>query len=63
MQELLSVKQAAERLQLTKITVYRLIKMGELPACRVGLKKVYIPVDWLEDYLEQKRLKVGGVRK
>lgn len=54
MQELLTVKQAAERLQLSEATVRRLIRMGELPTCRVGQRSVRISVAWLEAYLERK---------
>ena len=55
--DMVSPREAAERLSVATITIRRLIDAGHLPAYKVG-KAVRIPVDAIEGYLESR--KVGG---
>jgi len=56
MEEFLTIKQVAERLQVSEITVRRLINRGELQSCRVGVghRSIRIPASWFESYLDRK---------
>ncbi len=47
----LSVKQVCQQLPVCKSLVYRLIRDGELPACRLG-GKILVPLDELRAILE-----------
>ena len=53
---LLSPKQAAEELNVSVWTVYRLIKRGDLVAIRVG-RLLRIPESSLEAFIDLKRVK------
>lgn len=46
----LTVREVAERLRLSKMTVYRLMESGEMPSLRVG-RSFRIPAQDLEHYL------------
>ncbi len=46
----LTVAEVAETMRVSKMTVYRLTKSGELPAVRVG-RSYRVPQDALDDYL------------
>ncbi len=48
----LTVAEVAETMRLSKMTVYRLTKSGELPAVRVG-RSYRVPQDALDAYLER----------
>ena len=47
----LTVAEVAETMRLSKMTVYRLVHAGELPAVRVG-RSYRVPQDALDAYLE-----------
>ena len=47
----LTVAEVAEMMRLSRMTVYRLVHTGELPAVRVG-RSFRVPQDALEAYLE-----------
>ncbi len=49
--QLLTVKEAAVILRLHKISVYRLISKGKLPACRIG-QAIRIPKKNLDQFIE-----------
>lgn len=49
---LLTVAEVAEMLRVSNMTVYRLIKAGQLGAIRVG-KNYRIPQSDLDDYLDE----------
>lgn len=53
--ELLTAAEVASRLRVSTMTVYRLIRSGELPAVRVGRNYRVRAAD-LGDYLEQQRV-------
>ena len=53
----LTVDQVAERLQLSKMTIYRYLKAGKIAAYDLG-KEYRIKQSDLEEFLEKKRLKV-----
>ena len=55
--ELLTVREVADAMRVSTMTVYRLIRAGALPAIRVG-KHFRIRARDLEDYLEAQTL--GG---
>lgn len=46
----LTVAEVAEQMRVSKMTVYRLVHSGELPAVRVG-KSFRVPQKALDDYL------------
>lgn len=51
-EELLTVAEVAEMLRVSTMTVYRLIRTGELPAVRVG-RNYRVRRAELDSYLEQ----------
>ena len=55
---LLTVAEVAEHLRVSTMTVYRLIKAGELPAIRVG-KAYRLREDDVETYLAQRYTETG----
>ena len=56
--EFYTVEELAERLQLTRMTIYRLVKRGELPCYVIGRSKRFRHED-VEDFLRRCR-RVGG---
>lgn len=52
MTTLLTAAEVAERLRVSTMTVYRLIRSGELPAVRVG-RNYRVRAEELDRYLEQ----------
>ena len=57
--EVLTVPQVAERLQLSRRTVWHLIGRGELATVRIGRLRRVLPSD-LSEYLDRCRVKNGG---
>ena len=55
---LLTVREVADDVRVSTMTVYRLIKSGALPAIRVG-KHFRIRTSDLEEYLESKSTRGG----
>ena len=49
--EFLTVAEVAAMMRVSKMTVYRLVHSGELPAVRVG-KSFRVPEQAVHDYLE-----------
>ncbi len=49
---LLTVQEVATRMRVSTMTVYRLIKTGDLPASRVG-HSYRLPADEVEAYLQR----------
>lgn len=47
----LTVAEVAETMRVSKMTVYRLVQSGQLPAVRVG-RSYRVPQDALDAYLE-----------
>ena len=60
--KLLTVKQVAEFLSVSRSLVYQLVERGDLPYVAVGTSKAYrFDLDDLEEYVRQrKQQKVGG---
>ena len=54
----LTVAEVAETMRVSKMTVYRLVRGGELPAVRVG-RSFRVPQDALEAYLAASSFEVG----
>ncbi len=50
--ELLTVDQAAERLQMHPDTVRRLLRDGQLPGVKIGARQWRVPADALRQYIE-----------
>lgn len=50
--QLLTAAEVAEQLRVSTMTVYRLIRSGELPAVRVG-RNYRVRADDLDEYLDQ----------
>ena len=55
---LLTVREVADTMRVSNMTVYRLIRAGELPAIRVG-KHFRIRESELGDYLESQTVRGG----
>ena len=55
---LLTVREVADTMRVSNMTVYRLIRAGELPAIRVG-KHFRIREGELGDYLESQTVRGG----
>jgi excisionase family DNA binding protein len=56
---LLTVREVADTMRVSNMTVYRLIRAGELPAIRVG-KHFRIREHELSEYLESQIVRGGG---
>jgi excisionase family DNA binding protein len=56
---LLTVREVAETMRVSNMTVYRLIRAGELPAIRVG-KHFRIRERELGEYLDAQTVRGGG---
>jgi len=56
--ELLTVGEAAERLRVSRPTMYRLIRAGVVPALRIGdgVGPIRIPVAELDSWLDGRRI-------
>ncbi len=57
--EVLTVEEVASLLKLSKITIYRLIKTGEIPAYKIGASWRVNKKD-LESYIESKKKGSSG---
>ncbi|MCA1830416.1 MAG: helix-turn-helix domain-containing protein [Actinomycetota bacterium] len=55
----LTASEAAERMRVSKMTVYRLIRAGKLPAVQIG-KAYRVREDDLETYLASSYVRVSG---
>jgi excisionase family DNA binding protein len=53
MEELLTVEQAAEHLQMHPATLRRLLRNGQLPGVKFGAKDWRIPTSKLKEFIEQ----------
>lgn len=60
--DLLTVEQAAKRLQVERTTIYRLIRRGELEAIKVGRNRRIAPAA-LADYITGQRVKAQAEAK
>ncbi|GLY63758.1 helix-turn-helix domain-containing protein [Amycolatopsis taiwanensis] len=56
--QFLTVAEVASLMRVSKMTVYRLVHSGELPAVRVG-KSFRVPEKAVHDYLESAYFDVG----
>ena len=54
----LTVSEVAKAMRVSKMTVYRLIHNGELPAVRVG-RSFRVTMEAVQSYLEQSFVEVG----
>lgn len=60
MRDLLTVAEVAEMLRVSTMTVYRLIRTGQLPAVRVG-RSYRVRRGDLESYLEEQTVRPDSV--
>ena len=58
--QFLTVSEVAEVMRVSKMTVYRLVHSGELPAVRVG-KSFRVPQDALTSYLAAAYIEGGRI--
>ena len=56
MAEMLTIRQVKEKWKLSNQLIYNLIKQPGFPVCRVGRKKVLIPADKLQIWIDN-----GGI--
>jgi len=56
--QFLTVAEVAARMRVSKMTVYRLVHSGELPAVRVG-RSFRVPEDAVNDYLRRSFFQTG----
>jgi len=61
--EFLTIQQAAEALQISKPTLYRLIKENKLPLLKASKRLSRIPAEAISDYLNAGGYSVGEVLK
>ncbi len=54
----LTVAEVATMMRVSKMTVYRLVHSGELPAVRVG-RSFRVPEDAVDDYLRRSYFQTG----
>jgi excisionase family DNA binding protein len=54
----LTVAEVAAAMRVSKMTVYRLVHAGELPAARVG-RSFRVPEDAVNDYLRKSYFQAG----
>ena len=51
----MTVKEVAEYLRLDRMTIYKMLKLGELPACRLGHQWRFFRVD-IDAWIRSKRV-------
>jgi excisionase family DNA binding protein len=56
--QFLTVAEVAGRMRVSKMTVYRLVHSGELPAVRVG-RSFRVPEDAVNEYLRKSYYRAG----
>lgn len=61
MSELMTVDELAKFLSITPDTVYRKVRVGEIPSIRIG-RLLRFPRKTIENWLEQKTINAGGVK-
>ena len=61
MSELMTVDELAEYLGITRDTVYRKVKAGEIPSIRIG-RLLRFPKKTIENWLGQKITPAGGIK-
>lgn len=59
--ELLSVGEVADELQVSPMSVYRLIHTGQLPHIKIGAKRYMISREQLNTYLADNSVSAGAV--
>lgn len=52
MKEILTIKQLAKYLQMNEQTLYRMVKKGKIPVCRVG-GSLRFPVTLIDGWLDK----------
>ncbi len=60
MQKLMTVKEVADILRVSNMTVYRLFKSGNLPAVRVG-KNYRVKANDVQTYIDRAQPEIGDV--
>ena len=55
----LTVAEVAEEMRLSRMTVYRFVQRGDLPAVRVG-RSYRVPADALERFLAEHQVEQGA---
>jgi putative molybdopterin biosynthesis protein len=50
--ELLTVEEAAEWLSISKPTIWRIIRRGEIPVVRIGQRTIRLRLEDLEKFIE-----------
>lgn len=53
--KLLTIKEVAEQLRLSTKTIYGLIKEGKLYGIVIGKRKIFVPLEKLEEYLNNNK--------
>jgi len=53
--KLLNLKEAADQMGVHKMTVYRMVKRGDIPSFRIGKKNIRVSQTDVEDYIQTRR--------
>lgn len=62
MDELLSVDETADWLAISKPTIWRMIRRGEIPVVKIGQRTIRIKMSDIEDYIQAHHGKITDLR-
>ena len=60
--ELLTIEEAAEWLAISKPTLWRMVRRGEIPVVRIAQRTIRIKLTDLDDYIERNYGRITEIR-
>jgi excisionase family DNA binding protein len=60
--ELLTIEEAADWLAISKPTIWRMIRRGEIPVVRIARRTIRLKLTDLENYIEKNYGKITEIR-
>jgi len=57
-----SISEASEYLTITRVTLYRLVKQGEIPSYKIGGRRIFDKIE-LDKWVHSKRDKIKKERR
>ena len=61
-EELLTIEEAAEWLAISKPTLWRMVRRGEIPVVRIAQRTIRIKLTDLDDYIERNYGRITEIR-
>jgi len=62
-EELLTIEETADWLAISKPTLWRMIRRGEIPVVKIARRTIRIKLSDIENYIEQNYGKMRDIRK